>query len=81
MKNNAKKTQLPSINQNHKKQRNLVTQLNKWFKKEYFHNIEDKTGSKNLLNYFKSYFSNKYNNGCSKILLIENAEIINEGDE
>ena len=56
----------------------MITELNKKFKKEYFDNIEDNTDSKNFWNKCKPYFSNKYNNSDSKILLIENEEIINE---
>ena len=77
-KNKANKTQLPSDKQNYKKQRNLVTKFNKQFKKEYFESIENKIDSKNICNKYKSFFSNKHNNGDSKILLIENEEIINE---
>ena len=46
LKNRGNKTQLPSDRQNYKKQRNLVTKLNKQFKKKYFDNIEDNTDSK-----------------------------------
>ena len=56
----------------------MITELNKQFKKEYFDNIEDNTDSKNFWNKCKPYFSNKYNNSDSKILLIETEEIINE---
>ena len=48
LKNKANKTQLPSDKQNYEKQRNLITTLNKQFKKEYFENIEDNTHSKAL---------------------------------
>ena len=48
------------------------------FKKEYFDNIEDNNDSKKFWNKCKPDFSNKYINGDSKILLIENEEIINE---
>ena len=81
LKNKANKTQLPSDKQNYKKQRNLVTKLNKQFKKEYFDNIEANTDSRNFWNKCKPYFSNKYDTGDSKILLIENEEIINESTE
>ena len=56
----------------------MVTKLNSNFKKEYLKNIEDNTDSKNLWNKCKPYFSNKYNNGDSNILQIENKEFINE---
>ena len=49
-KNKANKTQLPRDKPNYKKQRNLVTKLNKQFKKEYFDNIKDNNDSKNLWN-------------------------------
>ena len=78
LKSKANKTQLPTDKQNYKKQRNLATKLNKQFKKEYFDDIEDNTVSKKFWNKCKPYFSNKYGTGDSKILLIENEEIINE---
>ena len=78
LKNKANKTQLPGDKQNYKKQRNLVTTLNKEFKKGYFENIEDNIDSKNIWNKCKPHFSDKYNNGDSKSLLNENEEIINE---
>ena len=81
LKNKANKTQLFSNKQNYKKQRNLVTKLNKHLKKEHFENIEDNIDSKNFRNKCKPYFSNKYNTGDSKILLIENEEIVNESSE
>ena len=67
-----------SDKQNYTKQRNLVPKLNKQIKKEYFDNIEDNTDSKNFWNKCKPYFSDKFNAGDYKILLIENKEIINE---
>ena len=63
LKNKTNKTQLPSDKQNYKKQCNLVTKLNKQFKKECFDNIEDNTDSKKFWNECKPYFSNKYNIG------------------
>ena len=81
MKNKANKTHLPRDKQNYKKQQNLVTKLNKQFKKEYFDNIEHNTDYKNLWNKCKPYFSNKYDTGDSKILVIEKEEIINKSNE
>ena len=81
MKTKANKTHLPRDKQNYKKQQNLVTKLNKQFKKEYFDNIEDNTDYKDFWNKCKPYFSNKYNSGDSKIFLIENEEIINKSND
>ena len=55
-----------------------VTKLNKHFKKQYFEIIKNNTDSKNIWNKCKPYFSNRYNNGDSTILPIENEEMINE---
>ena len=77
LKNKANKSQLSIDFSNYKRQRNLVTRLNKQCKIDYFNNIMDTSiTSKPFWNTCKPYFSNKHSKGDSKIMLIENDEVV-----
>ena len=61
---------------NYKKQRNLVVSLNRQAKPEYFNDVSNSDSSRPFWDIYKRYFSNKHARGESKIMLIENNQII-----
>ena len=48
------------------------------FKKKYFNNVKNETESKSFCHKCKSYFSNKFSKGDSKILLIKIEDVIDK---
>ena len=76
LKNKASKTKSVDDLIKCKKQRNLVVNLDKNCKNEFFDNLEIKSNSKSFWDKCKPYFSNKHSKGESDILLIEKDELL-----
>ena len=76
LKSKTNRTKRPKDISDYKKQRNLVVRLNKEKKIENFENLQTSKYSKPFWNKCKHYFSNKHTHGESKIILIENENII-----
>ena len=70
------KSKNPADITNYKKQRYLVVSLNHQAKSEYFIEVSNSESSWPFLDICKSYFSSKHARGESKIMLIENNQII-----
>ena len=75
-KNRASKTKSVDDLIKCKKQRNLVVNLDKNCKNEFFDYLEIEGNSKSFWDKCKSYFSNKHSKGESDILLIEKDELL-----
>ena len=65
---------------NYKKQRNIVVNLNKEAKLQYFNNY-DSTNTKPFWENCKPYFSNKHNKADTDIILSENGDLILKNDK
>ena len=76
LKNKASKTKSVDDLIKCKKQRNLVVNLDKNCKNEFFDNLEIKSNSKSFWDKCKPNFSNKHSKGESDILLIEKDELL-----
>ena len=82
LKNIANKSQNPIDKSNYKKQRNLVVRLNRRCKAEYFNEVMNTSkDTRPFWTACKPYFSNKHSKGDSKIILIENNEIIQDNEK
>ena len=64
----------------YKKQRNIVSNLNRKCKETYFNKIEtsDNIGNKTLWDICKPYLSDKYRNVGESVQLLENDDVITE---
>jgi len=81
LKNKANKSKnLEDIDQ-FKKQRNLVTKINKREKKDFLNNLSTTTNSKPFWDICKPYFSNKGNKRSANITLLHNDKMLDDGDE
>ena len=82
LKNIANKSQNPIDKSNYKKQRNLVVRLNRRCKAQYFKEVMNTSkDTRPFWTACKPYFSNKHSKGDSKIILIENNEIIQDNEK
>ena len=75
LKNKANKTKNHLDIRNYKKQRNMVVNLNKEAKPQYFNNY-DSTNTKPFWENCKPYFSNKHSKADTNIILSENGDLI-----
>ena len=75
LKNKANKTKNHLDIRNYKKQRNMVVNLNKEAKPQYFNNY-DSTNTKPFWENCKPYFSNKQSKADTNIILSENGDLI-----
>ena len=75
LKNKANKTKNHLDIRNYKKQRNMVVNLNKEAKPQYFNNY-DSTNTKPFWENCKPYFSNKHSKADTDIILSENGDLI-----
>ena len=75
LKNKANKTKNHLDIRNYKKQRNIVVNLNKEAKLQYFNNY-DSTNTKPFWENCKPYFSNKHSKADTVIMLSENIDLI-----
>ena len=80
LKNKANKTKNHLDIRNYKKQRNIVVNLNKEAKLQYFSNY-DSTTTKSFWENCKPYFSNKQSKADTGILLSENGDLIFKNDK
>ena len=75
LKNKANKTKNHLDIRNYKKQRNIVVNLNKEAKLQYFNNY-DSTNTKPFWENCKPYFSNKHIKADTDIILSENGDVV-----
>ena len=75
LKNKANKTKNHLDIRNYKKQRNMVVNLNKEAKPQYFNNY-DSTNTKPFWENCKPYFSNKHSKANTDIILSKNGDLI-----
>ena len=81
LKNKANRTKLQDDIAKYKKQQNLVVKLNRDLKLCYFGNTEISKNSTTFWNECKPCFSNKHDQGDSKIILAEKEKITNNSNE
>ena len=80
LKNKANKTKNHLDIRNYKKQRNIVVNLNKEAKLQYFSNY-DSTNTKPSWENCKPYFSNKHSKADTDIILSKNGDVIFKNDK
>ena len=80
LKNKANKTKNHLDIRNYKKQRNIVVNLNKEAKLQYFSNY-DSTNTKPFWENCKPYFSNKHSKADTDMILSENGDLILKNDK
>ena len=80
LKNKANKTKNHLDIRNYKKQRNIVVNLNKEAKLQYFSNY-DSTNTKPSWENCKPYFSNKHSKADTDIILSKNGDLIFKNDK
>ena len=79
-KNKANKTKKHLDIRNYKKQRNIIVNLNKEAKLQYFNNY-DSTNAKPFWGNCKPYFSNNHSKADTAIILSENGVLILKNDK
>ena len=80
LKNKANRSKYPINIANNKKQRNLIS-LNRQTKSEYFSEVSNTESSRPFWETCNPYFSNKHARGDSKIMLIENDNMLLKNEE
>ena len=78
LKNLAHKNPSIENQNNYKKQRNFVSNLNKRVKKQYFANLASEVENKNFWATCKPLFSKKSSWMSEKLILIENNKVLND---
>ena len=81
LKRRALLTNSPEDMADYKKQRNLVVNINRQAKKDYYVNITNKSGNQNFWNTVKPFFSEKSNTFDDRILLVDDGNIFNDQAE
>ena len=81
LKNIANKTNRPEDMANYKAQRNLVVNMNRKTKKDFFNNTNIKEKPKSFWNACKPFFSEKSVGAGEKILLVEHDKIVSNNQD